>query len=77
MWQKFNNLYIYTKNKARPSSNNIRAMDIEQFYIEKRSEIILFDFWDLQRQGMPLSNYSASDIQLSATLLIWTLPLSW
>jgi hypothetical protein len=42
MWQKFNALYKYTKSHARPSSNNSRVMDIEQFYIEKRDNFVKF-----------------------------------
>jgi len=41
MWQKFNALYKYTKSHARPSYNS-RAMDIEQFYIEKQDSFVKF-----------------------------------
>jgi len=42
MWQKLNALYKYTKSLARPSSNISRAMDIEQFYIEKQDNFVKF-----------------------------------
>jgi len=42
MWQKFNAWYRYTKSHARPSSNNSRAMDIEQFFIEKQDNFVKF-----------------------------------
>jgi len=42
MWQKFNALYKYTKNEAWSSSKNIKAMDIEQFYIEKQENFVRF-----------------------------------
>jgi len=42
MWQKFNALYRYAKSHTRPSSNNSRAMYIEQFYIEKQDNFVKF-----------------------------------